>query len=164
MSLFPNMFTERTRDDVFVATPQLAKRSLRAREVLARDGVKHARCSGPAQPGCPPPNRLSSLPVFGSPVVGQLVLASRWSVSRGLRVPGKQAVASTIPPRHTPLTQRNMSAHTVVPPCHILTPTALPGYRMKYPPCEKHDSGMMKVSAVHTVYWEVSGNPDGKPA
>lgn len=23
--------------------------------------------------------------------------------------------------------------------------------------------GMMKVSSIHTLYWEVSGNPEGKP-
>ena len=33
-----------------------------------------------------------------------------------------------------------------------------------YPPIEPYRTGMLKVSDVHTIYWEESGNPDGKPA
>lgn len=33
-----------------------------------------------------------------------------------------------------------------------------------YPPIEPHDHGMLDVGAGHQMYWEVSGNPDGKPA
>jgi proline iminopeptidase len=33
-----------------------------------------------------------------------------------------------------------------------------------YPPIEPYRSGMLKVSDVHTLYWEESGNPKGKPA
>ena len=33
-----------------------------------------------------------------------------------------------------------------------------------YPPIEPNRTGMLKVSDVHTIYWEESGNPDGKPA
>lgn len=33
-----------------------------------------------------------------------------------------------------------------------------------YPPIEPHRTGMLKVSDVHTLYWEESGNPKGKPA
>ncbi|MCE7008317.1 prolyl aminopeptidase [Kibdelosporangium philippinense] len=36
--------------------------------------------------------------------------------------------------------------------------------RAFYPPIEPYDSGMLDVGAGHQVYWEVSGNPDGKPA
>jgi proline iminopeptidase len=32
-----------------------------------------------------------------------------------------------------------------------------------YPPIEAHRSGFLKVSELHTVYWEESGNPQGKP-
>jgi len=32
-----------------------------------------------------------------------------------------------------------------------------------YPSVEPHQQGMLPVSAVHNVYWEVSGNPEGKP-
>jgi len=33
-----------------------------------------------------------------------------------------------------------------------------------YPEIEPHDRGMLDVGDGHRVYWEVSGNPDGKPA
>lgn len=33
-----------------------------------------------------------------------------------------------------------------------------------YPPIEPHDSGMLAVGDGHTLYWEVCGNPHGKPA
>lgn len=32
-----------------------------------------------------------------------------------------------------------------------------------YPPIEPHDSGMLALDAIHTMYWEVSGNPLGVP-
>ncbi|MFO7564506.1 MAG: prolyl aminopeptidase [Enhygromyxa sp.] len=32
-----------------------------------------------------------------------------------------------------------------------------------YPPIEPHATGMLRVSDLHTIYWEVSGNPEGKP-
>jgi proline iminopeptidase len=35
--------------------------------------------------------------------------------------------------------------------------------RAFYPPIEPHDTGLLDVGAGHHVYWEVSGNPDGKP-
>ncbi|HVW42377.1 MAG TPA: prolyl aminopeptidase [Amycolatopsis sp.] len=34
----------------------------------------------------------------------------------------------------------------------------------RYPPIEPHESGMLEVGDGHSLYWEVSGNPDGKPA
>lgn len=36
--------------------------------------------------------------------------------------------------------------------------------RTLYPPIEPHQQGMLDVGAGQSVYWEVSGNPDGKPA
>jgi proline iminopeptidase len=33
-----------------------------------------------------------------------------------------------------------------------------------YPGCEPYDGGMLEVGDGNRVYWEVSGNPDGKPA
>jgi proline iminopeptidase len=33
----------------------------------------------------------------------------------------------------------------------------------RYPPIEPHDSGMLQVGDGHSLYWEVSGNPGGKP-
>jgi proline iminopeptidase len=35
--------------------------------------------------------------------------------------------------------------------------------RFFYPPLETHADGMLDVGDGHRVYWEVSGNPDGKP-
>ncbi len=35
---------------------------------------------------------------------------------------------------------------------------------MGYPPTEPHEQGMLDVGDGHLVYWEVSGNPKGKPA
>jgi proline iminopeptidase len=32
-----------------------------------------------------------------------------------------------------------------------------------YPEIEPHDSGHLHVSDVHDIYYEVSGNPEGKP-
>jgi proline iminopeptidase len=36
--------------------------------------------------------------------------------------------------------------------------------RSLYPAIEPHETGRLKVSDVHELYWEVSGNPNGKPA
>ena len=33
-----------------------------------------------------------------------------------------------------------------------------------YPPIEPYETGELAVDEIHTLYWEVSGNPDGKPA
>ena len=32
-----------------------------------------------------------------------------------------------------------------------------------YPPIEPHTEGMLKVSSLHTIAWEQSGNPNGIP-
>ncbi|MFI5615061.1 prolyl aminopeptidase [Amycolatopsis sp. NPDC051903] len=34
----------------------------------------------------------------------------------------------------------------------------------RYPSIEPHESGMLEVGDGHSLYWEVSGNPNGKPA
>ena len=34
----------------------------------------------------------------------------------------------------------------------------------RYPPIEPYESGMLDVGDGHQVYWDCSGNPDGKPA
>ncbi len=34
----------------------------------------------------------------------------------------------------------------------------------RYPPIEPHETGMLDVGDGQSIYWEVSGNPDGKPA
>ncbi|KAG8918173.1 hypothetical protein FRC00_012769, partial [Tulasnella sp. 408] len=34
---------------------------------------------------------------------------------------------------------------------------------MPYPPIQPYETGMLKVSDLHTLYWEVSGKKDGKP-
>ncbi|PRQ00509.1 prolyl aminopeptidase [Enhygromyxa salina] len=38
-----------------------------------------------------------------------------------------------------------------------------PGRRELYPDIQPHASGHLRVSHTHEVYWEVSGNPNGKP-
>ncbi|GAB3446878.1 prolyl aminopeptidase [Actinophytocola sediminis] len=35
--------------------------------------------------------------------------------------------------------------------------------RLLYPPIEPHEQGMLDVGDGHRIYWEVSGNPDGRP-
>ena len=41
---------------------------------------------------------------------------------------------------------------------------AAPGVRRTlYPPCEPYTSGYLRVSPVHELYYEVSGNPAGRP-
>ena len=35
--------------------------------------------------------------------------------------------------------------------------------RQLYPPVDVRRSGMLRVSNVHEIYWEESGNPQGKP-
>ena len=32
-----------------------------------------------------------------------------------------------------------------------------------YPEIEPYSAGMLKLDAVHTMYWEQSGNPEGAP-
>jgi proline iminopeptidase len=39
-----------------------------------------------------------------------------------------------------------------------------PGLRSLYPEIEPYASGMLAVGAGHSVYWEICGNPNGKPA
>jgi proline iminopeptidase len=39
-----------------------------------------------------------------------------------------------------------------------------PGLRSLYPEIEPYASGMLAVGAGHSVYWEICGNPEGKPA
>ncbi|WP_039820621.1 alpha/beta fold hydrolase, partial [Nocardiopsis halophila] len=36
--------------------------------------------------------------------------------------------------------------------------------RTLYPPITPYDSGMLDVGGGDSLYWELSGNPDGKPA
>ncbi|MEI6183829.1 MAG: prolyl aminopeptidase, partial [Polynucleobacter sp.] len=38
------------------------------------------------------------------------------------------------------------------------------GFRQElYPPIEPYRTGMLSLDAVHTMYWEQSGNPNGVP-
>ncbi len=43
-------------------------------------------------------------------------------------------------------------------------PSEPPGQAQLYPEIEPHVSGMLDVGNGHQIYWEVSGNPHGKPA
>lgn len=40
----------------------------------------------------------------------------------------------------------------------------MPQLRELYPEIQPHQSGMLKLDDIHTMYWEVSGNPRGVPA
>ncbi len=42
--------------------------------------------------------------------------------------------------------------------------TAVPALRTLYPPIEPYRSGHLEVGDGHSVYWELCGNPNGKPA
>lgn len=46
----------------------------------------------------------------------------------------------------------------------LSTLLALEGPDMTYDASEPHDTGMLEVGDGQTIYWEVCGNPDGKPA
>jgi proline iminopeptidase len=35
--------------------------------------------------------------------------------------------------------------------------------RELFPPIEPYQTGWLKVDALHTLYWEISGNPNGVP-
>ena len=35
--------------------------------------------------------------------------------------------------------------------------------RSLYPPIEPYETGMLEVGDGHRLYWELSGNPNGKP-
>ena len=39
----------------------------------------------------------------------------------------------------------------------------MPPLKELYPEIQPHQSGMLKLDGVHTMYWEVSGNPQGAP-
>ena len=39
----------------------------------------------------------------------------------------------------------------------------MPSVRELYPDIQPHQSGMLKLDGIHTMYWEVSGNSHGKP-
>jgi proline iminopeptidase len=43
-------------------------------------------------------------------------------------------------------------------------PTRASGLRPLYPALEPYRSGWLRVSPIHEIYWEESGNPQGKPA
>jgi proline iminopeptidase len=44
------------------------------------------------------------------------------------------------------------------------TETSQPALRRLYPPIESYDSGYLDVGDGHRLYWELCGNPKGKPA
>jgi proline iminopeptidase len=44
------------------------------------------------------------------------------------------------------------------------SPSGAPGSRRLYPPIEPYDSGHLEAGDGHRLYWELCGNPNGKPA
>lgn len=53
------------------------------------------------------------------------------------------------------------SDHLVITESMETKPVSPPIRRTIYPDIEPYDTGFLKVSDIHTVYYEQSGNPDG---
>jgi proline iminopeptidase len=69
-------------------------------------------------------------------------------------------------PSHTPVTARRTSrtsAHASAPSKRKAA-TRSQALRVLYPPVKAYNTGFLRVSEVHEIYFEESGNPKGKPA
>jgi proline iminopeptidase len=76
---------------------------------------------------------------------------------RSARKPAPKATRKAArPPAKLPIAAAGKSA-----PAPARRPRAARGL---YPPIKPYNSGMLRVSAVHEIYYEESGNPRGKPA
>src|SRR4030095_16056982 len=65
--------------------------------------------------------------------------------------------------KRTPNKQRTRARHSVLAKRkRPAQPGA--GRRPLYPAIEPYNSGMLRVSGVHEIYYEECGNPNGKPA
>ncbi|KAI0956146.1 hypothetical protein AcV7_006622 [Taiwanofungus camphoratus] len=71
-----------------------------------------------------------------------------------LSVPGSVLRATPLPSLQTPFTVRCSSKQ-------VRTPARL--VNIMYPPIEPYETGALKVSDIHTLYYEVSGNKTGTP-
>lgn len=62
---------------------------------------------------------------------------------------------------------KTVSAHNdcavCVPPQSMAQQTEQHDHRSLYPPIEPYDTGFLKVTDVHTLYYEQSGNAKGNP-
>mgnify|MGYP003920141947 FL=1 len=50
--------------------------------------------------------------------------------------------------------------HEIVDPCRQINESSI---TPSYPAIDCYKSDMLKVCELHTIYWECSGNPEGKP-
>jgi pimeloyl-ACP methyl ester carboxylesterase len=64
--------------------------------------------------------------------------------------------------KRTPNKQRTRARHALAKRKRPAQPVA--GRRSLYPAIEPYNSGMLRVSGVHEIYYEECGNPNGKPA
>lgn len=57
-----------------------------------------------------------------------------------------------------------LNIKTATPSYQQLTPTSNGVLRELYPPFESYEKNYLKVSDIHTIYYEQAGNPQGLPA
>lgn len=84
-------------------------------------------------------------------LVTRFTFATSWVIGKATRSPKKNLFACVLKPRTFSITKKIMST---VPKKEL---------RTLYPPIEPFNTGMLKVSDIHEIYYEESGNPDGKP-
>jgi proline iminopeptidase len=97
-------------------------------------------------------------------LVYDLQMATKRRIVRPGKLAAKKRQASQAPTRPAPARSAAASAHGAAGPSKpkaASRPTAL---RTPYPSKEPYRTGFLRVSDVHEIYYEESGNPRGKPA
>lgn len=92
-------------------------------------------------------------------LAARFVLAYDWDMPK--KRPGRHASARRASARPAAASARAVSAPANSKPKAASGPAAL---RTLYPPPEPYRTGYLRVSDVHEIYYEESGNPRGKPA
>ena len=82
--------------------------------------------------------------------------ATRTAQSRSVSAPKTTARASATARAATPV--------SIAAPSVARTPAEVPQRRELYPAIEPYSTGYLRVSEIHELYYEESGNPAGKPA
>ncbi|KAK1293184.1 Proline iminopeptidase [Acorus calamus] len=74
-------------------------------------------------------------------------------------------ICPSLPTQTVPFSGRRVRGHPLFHPVKatMASSSAEEVKRELYPPIEPYSSGFLKVSDLHTVYWEQSGNPSGHP-
>ncbi|CAI5473286.1 unnamed protein product [Closterium sp. Yama58-4] len=79
--------------------------------------------------------------------------------------PHSPSSSSSSSPSHAPSPpSAPPPGQTPSPPPTTAAPPAPPPLRAMYPACAHHAEGYIKVSAIHSLYYRIYGNPAGKPA